>query len=381
MGEALTIRTGKMGHGKTLNAIREIDAQAFKENRLVYYHNIDGLKPDTLKASWFEFNDPFKWFELPHNSIIVIDEAQRFFPVRDPRAGVPDYISQLETIRHQGQEIVFITQDHRLLDVNIRRLCGCHIHFSRVFGSNFLYRYQFSEASDFDKPTVRKTGDRTKIKLDKKIFNSYKSSSGEHHFKLAIPKKIYLFILLIIISCFLLGKTFINYFKSSEPEKTPAVASEALKNKSKDKTLLGSMVDTVKATTGLSDDTKKPMTVKEYLDYYKPRIEGVPQSAPAYDKLTEPKTYPRLSCFMTTSANYIIQNKQKTAYQRYDGQLTACSCYTQQGTIYKVAFKQCVNIVENGYFDPAKPDYTARRSRSKTREGVKKLQQRLAIDD
>ncbi|AWM80121.1 hypothetical protein DKL61_06990 [Gammaproteobacteria bacterium ESL0073] len=187
MGESVTIRTGKMGHGKTLNAIKEIDEQAKRENRIVYYHNIDGLQPDKLQAQWYEFENPHLWYELPGNTIIVIDEAQRFFGVRDPRMAVPKYISELETIRHQGQEIVFITQDHRFLDVNIRRLCGSHIHFKRALRSSGLVRYAFMEASDYDKAAVLVNADKTYTKLDKKLFGSYKSAS-DHHFKLEIPK-------------------------------------------------------------------------------------------------------------------------------------------------------------------------------------------------
>jgi len=82
----LVIRTGKPGHGKTLNTIREVDRKALAEGRVVYFHNINGLKPDQLQAQWFEFEDPEKWFELPNDSIIVVDEAQGWFGARDPRA-------------------------------------------------------------------------------------------------------------------------------------------------------------------------------------------------------------------------------------------------------------------------------------------------------
>ena len=71
----LVFRTGLMGHGKTLNAIKEIDGKAKAEGRPVYYHNVNGLKPERLKAQWYAFEDPHKWYELPDNSIVLIDEA------------------------------------------------------------------------------------------------------------------------------------------------------------------------------------------------------------------------------------------------------------------------------------------------------------------
>ena len=67
----LYIRTGKPGHGKTLNTIREVDQKAHKEGRVVYYHNVSDLKTDQLQAAWFEFDDPYKWYELPADAIIV----------------------------------------------------------------------------------------------------------------------------------------------------------------------------------------------------------------------------------------------------------------------------------------------------------------------
>ncbi|MEW6178254.1 MAG: zonular occludens toxin domain-containing protein, partial [Pseudomonadota bacterium] len=117
----LVIRTGKPGHGKTLNTIREVDQKAHAEGRVVYFHNINGLKPDQLQAQWFEFEDPEKWFELPNDSIIVVDEAQGWFGSRDPRARPPEHITRFETMRHQGHEVHLVTQDPRYLDVHLRR--------------------------------------------------------------------------------------------------------------------------------------------------------------------------------------------------------------------------------------------------------------------
>ena len=90
----LIIRTGLQGHGKTLNTIKEVDLSAKAQDRPVYYHNVTDLKPELLKASWFPFDDPLLWYELPDNAIIVVDEAQGsiehpMFGVRDPRKEVP----------------------------------------------------------------------------------------------------------------------------------------------------------------------------------------------------------------------------------------------------------------------------------------------------
>lgn len=358
MAESVTIRTGKMGHGKTLNAIKEIDNQAFTENRIVYYHNIDGLQPEMLKAQWYEFDTPHEWYKLPDNAIIVIDEAQRFFGVRDPRSEVPLYISQLETIRHQGHEIVFITQDHRFLDVNIRRLCGSHIHFKRLLGSNKVARYEFLEASDYEKPSVIANADKTYIKLDKSVFGVYKSASS-HHFKVKIPKKFYLFGVIVGLAIFLLFYVFNGIANKAKSDTEQEAILKEINNSQlvpeASKGMLGSLV-TGSSSSAKNDTKDKAMSLTEYLDYYRPRIEGLPHTAPAYDKLTEPQSYPRLSCMLTESEEFINKNKDRIAVGVKDKKFVACSCYTQQATLYKTPFNLCVNIVENGYFDPAKPD-------------------------
>jgi len=134
MSAPLILRTGLPGNGKTLNTIKEVDLKAKAEGRVVYYHNVAGLDPSKLSAQWYEFDDPLKWYELPNDSIIVIDEAQGnesqpMFGVRDPRKPVPPHVSAFETVRHKGHEVHLITQDPRFIDVHIRRLCNLHIHF------------------------------------------------------------------------------------------------------------------------------------------------------------------------------------------------------------------------------------------------------------
>ena len=118
----LTIRTGLQGSGKTLNAIKELDAISFKEQRPVYYYNVTDLDPSKLKGAWFPFEDPYRWFDLPNDSLILIDEAQTWFGVRDARQAVPPHLSHLEIMRKKGHELHLVTQDPRFLDVLLRTL-------------------------------------------------------------------------------------------------------------------------------------------------------------------------------------------------------------------------------------------------------------------
>lgn len=346
MGEPLTLRTGLPGHGKTLNTIKELDEQASKENKTIYFYNINGLKPESLNAEWVEFDTPQEWFNLPPNSIIVMDEAQKVFPNRKQGSQVPLSVSSFETVRHLGHEVHLITQDPKLIDFHLRKLVGCHVHYQRLLQSKRVARWVFPYVVNPRSTAEKKVGTYKIIKLDKKIFGAYTSAS-QHNFKIKIPFILKLMPVLILFIAYLLYSFFSRGSEAEKVNHAQVLTAEKPKEKGVIDTLL---------STGKNTDRKKPKTVEEYLAERTPRLPNVPSSAPIYDELTQPKSYPRLSCVLTQSKTFIQANKKKIALGRKDGSVSGCICYTQQATMYKIEFNACVNIVENGYFDAAIPD-------------------------
>jgi len=342
----LIIRTGLQGHGKTLNTIKEVDTKAFKEGRPVYFHNITDLEPSKLKADWFPFDDPHKWYELPNDSIIVVDEAQGFFPVRDPRKEVPEYASRFEIMRKQGHEVHLITQDPRFIDVHVRRLCGSHIHYNRVWGSSNVARYQTERVfNEVEKFAGNKTADRTIIKLDKNYFGVYSSAQAQHHFKFKPSRKAIFFAFAAVVTVWLCIRVF-NLFYGEQPEtESSELASAAAAVASSP---FGALLD------GPTQIEGKPRTRAEYLSSYEPRIPDIPASAPVYDSLTQPQSHPRLYCISSTDKNLLARSDAPWAID--DGNPTACQCYTQQGTRVSTTFDFCLNAVKRGYFDNTRPD-------------------------
>lgn len=345
----LYIRTGKPGHGKTLNTIREVDEKALREGRTVYYHNIKGLKPELLKASWFEFEDPHLWHQLPNDSIVVIDEAQGWFGQRDPRARPPEHITRFETMRHNGFEVHLITQDPRYLDVHLRRLCNGHIHYWRVFKSSQLLRFE-SEAV-IEKVEVKssfKDADKKTIRLDKKYFGVYTSTEAKHHFQFKAPKKMIFAVLALLAALFMVLRAYSRYEESSVAAQTadsaPTMAEQV-------KSSVGSLINPANVLT-----KNEPVTLDAYLAKRTPRIPDLPSSAPIYDELTQPQTYPKLSCVMSSDEGYIERNRQRYRVIKSADKAYICECFTQQGTWHKTSFSFCRNTVQRGYFDPAKPD-------------------------
>jgi zona occludens toxin len=354
----LTIRTGIMGHGKTLNTIKEVDQQAVEESRPVYYHNVTDLDPSKLKGQWFEFEDPLKWYDLPENAIIVIDEAQNCgFRSHDPRKGVPEHLSRFELMRKGGHHVHLITQDPRFLDTHCRRLCTQHIHYLRIFGSQKLSRYEMQRVYEtVEKITTFKDADFKIISLDKKFFGVYTSAKANHHFKFKPSKK-------FIIAC--VGLLFIGgiVFRAADRlygDKEVKASSEP--------TIVGHVTDTANsAITGflanaVPGSTDRQVPTIDYAQAHQPRLENLPSSAPIYDDLTKPQTFPRLNCLSSTDPSVVDSGRHPTGM--YNGVKASCTCYTQQGTRISAGFQTCMNASQYGYFDHTLPDPASHRQAS-----------------
>jgi zona occludens toxin (predicted ATPase) len=356
----LYIRTGKPGHGKTLNTIREVDQKAFDEGRPVYFHNINGLKPELLKASWFQFDDPELWFELPANAIVVVDEAQGWFGARDTRARPPEHITRFETMRHQGHEVHLVTQDPRYIDVHLRRLCNGHVHYWRVFKSQQLLRFE-SDAV-IEKVEVKssfKDADKKTVRLDKKFFGVYTSANAKHHFQTKLPTKFLLAMALIGGAVFLVYRAYERYElgkAAPQAEQSAPQAEKGLVDQVKGS--VGSMINPVANASG-----KEAISAEKYVALRTPRIPDIPSSAPIYDELTKPKSYPKLSCVMSSDEGYIERNRDRYRVIRAADKAYICECFSQQGTWHKTSFSFCQNVVQHGYFDPAIADRGAEQDR------------------
>lgn len=349
----LVIRTGKPGHGKTLNSIREVDQKAFAEGRVVYYFNINGLKPELLQAQWFTFDDPEKWYELPPDSIIVVDEAQGWFGARDPRARPPEHITRFETMRHQGHEVHLITQDPRYLDVHLRRLCNSHIHYWRVFKSSQLLRFE-SEVV-VEKVEVKssfKDADKKTLRLDKRYFGTYTSTNASHHFQAKVPTKFLMAMAVILIAGFMVLRVYERYQDGKETSEASASGAPAGGVVDQAKSALGSFINPM----GKPSQESEHKSTAAYLVERVPRVPQLPASAPVYDDLTKPQSFPRLYCMSSSDPEIYRRTFAKRPSGIVNGQQTVCQCYTQQGTKVATDFQFCLNIVEQGYFDPAIPD-------------------------
>jgi len=353
----LYIRTGLPGNGKTLNTIKEVDLKAKTEGRTVYFHNVAGLDPSKLQAEWFEFEDPLKWHELPHNSIIVVDEAQGseatpMFGTRDPRKAVPEHITAFETMRHRGHEVHLITQDPRFLDVHARRLCNKHIHYWRIFGSQKVSRYETERVvNDVEKLSSFSQSSRTIISLDKKYFGVYTSTQAQHHFRFRPSKKAVMAVAVIGLALF---SAVYVWNRIAPGEDAASVETSADSAVSLGKQVFSSAQSLLPGAA--SQGKAEAVSAVQYVAQRVPRVENLPASAPVYDSLTEPQSFPRLYCMSSTDPAIYAKSFTRMPSGRVNGQQTVCQCYTQQGTRVKTDFRFCMDTVEYGFFDSTLPE-------------------------
>ncbi|OCX76354.1 zonular occludens toxin domain-containing protein [Acidithiobacillus thiooxidans] len=207
----ITLRTGLPGAGKTLFTIYDYVARP-PLGAAPSFLEVEGVKhPIQVFASGVPFSqlgldelpvtvldDPTRWMDCPPGSVVIIDECQRIFRSRPPGAPVPDYVSALETHRHLGIDLVFITQDPMLLDKHVRRLVGQHFHSKRTFGLNsttmFFWQHCCDDPNGYHE---KKEATKARRQLPKKIFPYYKSAEV-HTVKRKIPFRVWATLALLL---------------------------------------------------------------------------------------------------------------------------------------------------------------------------------------
>ncbi len=325
----LTLWTGKPGNGKTLNLLFELEAERKAQAkahaadatkpapRPIYYHGI----PELTLEGWFYWEDPTKWKELPTGAILVVDEAQKHFPVRE-KGKAPDFVTDLSTHRHLGVDLHLVTQDPMLVDVWLRRLVNRHIHVVRPWGVSMSFLYEWQQVTDIGDIGARKQALTRKRPFPKEFFGVYKSA--DMHTQQARPPWAKLVGIGVMIAAaiglvlFVIFKI-ISWGDASEydpmAQQLDQLAAQQLATGQQVQSLANSLE---RLTTALA-----------------PQIEGVPWSAPFYGDMVRPKVMPYVSgCARWQS-------------RRFD----RCTCTDQQGAVIPMEPEQCISWLESGDFD------------------------------
>ena len=291
-----------------------------------------------LNLHWQHFKEPHRWYELEGYSVLVIDEAQEFFPVRSGKEKVPLYASRFEKHRHDSFDVILVTQHPNFLDVHLRRLTGHHTHYFNFWGSAKVTRYYWDKCVDPDDHFAKKEGRKSVISKPKRYYGVY-FSAFEHTHKLKLPAVLLLIPVLLVVIGFALYLGTVTLFNPD----TLAADDEA---------------DSVAAETSLLPDLLNRQPSREhYLQERKPRINGLTHTAPLYDHLTKPKAFAK---------------PQNCVLWRQGTEQEECICYSQRVTRMDVPDYLCQSIVRNGYFDETVSDKRhGRNSQTRKRREVR----------
>lgn len=315
-----TIVSGLPGAGKTLHTIahyKKLNDDLIKQKkspRSVFYHGIPLTEEGSNALGWTELtSDEVKnWPDnLPTGAILIVDEAQKHWPVRSPSKAIPPELREIETHRHKGVDLVFITQDPTLLDSHARKLANEHTHFIRPHGAKYSKRYHsgsgvvsVNNKSELNALVVSRVGH------PKHIYNLYKSAEVHTH-KFRPPKLLFYFFGALIVLCIFIYKIQGSSFFNPEDAQTSSNTS-----------LQSSTVS-----------TSPPPAEITWSALLTPEIKGLPYTAPLYrQRATEVTEVPRIAgC---------AEFKE------------LCHCFTQQGTvIHDINQSACKNRMKYRPFD------------------------------
>lgn len=314
--------TGLPGAGKTQFTLHTLTSNPQLLNREVHYYGI----PE-LQLPWVKLNDPKQWPSVPDGSVIVIDEAQKIFPLRSAGSLVPPHVSEFETHRHKGLDIILVTQDASLVDAHVRKLTERHFVLKRPFGLEYAKVHEFHGIGDINNSASVKQAVVSRFNYRKELYTQYKSATV-HLVKKRMPLKA---LLLPLALAGVVGGGYVVYNRMFS-DKSEAVEVAAKDGKTSKEQSARSVVKDERVEAG--DRRSLPRDVPSYIDEFTPRHPDMPASAPIYDQLVSAvKDFPRIIGCMKSD------NK--------------CWCYSQQGTRLDTRPQICQQfIAQGGFFDP-----------------------------
>ena len=329
--------TGQPGAGKTLNTIKDVETRAKEESRPVYYYGIPELtldwhrmeEPEALESNPDAIT-PYTWYNCPDGAIIVIDEAHRIFKPHDK----PDapHIKPLSTYRHRGYSMYFISQGPALVTSYIRDWVQPHIHYRRLYGRQKVLKYTNEWCIDAIRTKkISENAQIDKVLLDPKWYGVYKSSS-QHNSNKRVNRKVLLALILPIFTLPFFVWLGISKISAMADDGSGGVAAEGAD---------GVSAVRYEQQYGPMGADYQPQLLSDpdnIMQLYKPRIEAMPETAPAYDELRKAQTWPKPQCLIAK-----VTDK--------------CTCYTQQATVmHDYPDTLCREYATHGYFDPTRKD-------------------------
>ena len=347
----ITLITGSPGSGKTLYCVDKIlqplvgstidstneEGETTTYNRTIYT-NIPRLLLD------HELIDA-KWLEHLHENkqtgcVVVFDEVQRAWPNRPHGSKKPAAVEYLETHRHDGIDIVLMTQNPMLLDPAVRALVGRHLHIRRLGGFGGAIVYEWDSCSN--SLNFKAAFTKTPYRYNRKVFKLYHSADVHTRQNRNVPFAAWVVLGGILASVYMwphfMGRVFGDDAKAARSGKLAAASAPMLPASAPSLSFSDSSSGTLAVSSSFSG-VPAPLTAAEYSETFRPRLNSLPHTAPRYDELTKPSRvrYPA-ACIQ--------------------GDKYGCKCFDQEGVHIYIRDSVCRDIVKNGLFLDFKPEPT-----------------------
>jgi zona occludens toxin len=319
----LYLRTGANGSFKTALTLWDVRQMQLKENRQVLFVKDRFVAKPILTEEFGWTPIEFKDWLKHRDCIILADELHRDLPKVSESSKRPEHIEMLAEHRSFGHDFFLLDQHPLNIDPFVRRLIGppgYHQHFVRLLGAaNAVSVLQFDAVDSVcEKPGAVKRAQTSTRNPQKETYEWYESASL-HTGKLRIPKQLWTFLMCVVAFAVVVYFLVTKFMPGTTGTKVESASSSS-----------SSKPGTSGPTLAAGDD-RKPMTTAEYVASYQPRLPGLMHTAPAYDKLTEPKRVPvPAACVEMKSVG--------------------CKCYTQDATPYPVDLAMCRQLVAQGAF-------------------------------
>lgn len=302
--------TGLPGAGKTACLVSELIALREKNpERPLFYYGIDGLSEGV--ATELTHEQLSRWWELPPNAIIAVDEAQEEGLMPLDQGKPAEWVKRISKVRHEGMDFLLTTQHPNMLSSYVRRLVDLHVHAVRKFNTQVVQRYTWGRCMEnCEKASAQKAAIQSVGTLPAKVFDLYKSANA-HNMERRIPAKAWLLVFLAVV---FVGVVVAMPFVFHHLKRTSSGQAHA---------------EAVRPATSSAVD--QIMRSTDYAKWMTPRVPGLPWTAPAYDHLSV-RANPRVFCIAVE-----------------DG---STHCVTEQGTDLDVPPAVARQIAAHGVYDP-----------------------------
>lgn len=330
----ITLITGAPGSGKTLYTVDKllrglvgttVKGQDEDGNPVEYprriYSNINGLLLDHEKID-------AEWLQALHENkttgaVVVFDEVQRVWPNRPTGSKKPAAVEYLETHRHDGIDLIIMTQNPQLLDPAVRALVGRHLHMRRVgsFGAAVVYEWDACSNSLNFKAAFTKTG----YKYSRSAQQLYHSAKVHTKQTRKLPFVVWLMLAGVVGAAYMWPMLIDRITGKGAPV---AQASQAKPVQAGAELAAPGAV----ARPGTARAPQEEQRVRSAISYameFRPRQPGQPHTAPRYDELTRPVWVPYPAMCVATA--------------------NACRCYDQRGNRLDTPDAICRDYADKGF--------------------------------